>query len=251
MKSAFLEPVPAVYDKCNPSPCGANAVCNDGQCTCMPNFFGNPYLSCRPECTNNADCPQSATCVNNKCINPCTNLCGQGAVCEVYNHIPMCSCPSNTSGNAFFSCTPITGKTNIKLLPKQIWILFLKMFILKVNAYFSVHEERDPCHPTPCGPYSICRAVQGQAVCSCLIGYIGVPPSCRPECLVDSDCTSVMACSNQKCTDPCQGSCGLNAECRVHNHKPICYCRNGYTGDPFTHCVVVQGLYIYYILHIH
>lgn len=84
-----------------------------------------------------------------------------------------------------------------------------------------------------------------QAICSCLIGYMGAPPSCRPECLVDSDCTSLMACSNQKCINPCQGSCGLNAECRVHNHIPICYCRSGFTGDPFSQCTLIQSKFFY------
>lgn len=105
----FSEPLPSVYDKCDPSPCGANAACNDGVCTCIPNYFGNPYLSCRPECTNNADCATHLTCINNKCIDPCPNLCGQGANCDVYNHIPMCSCPTNTTGNSFFACTLIEG----------------------------------------------------------------------------------------------------------------------------------------------
>lgn len=44
---------------------------------------------------------------------------------------------------------------------------------------------------------------------------------------------------NLKCVDPCIGTCGQNAECRVKNHNPICYCRNSYTGDPFTRCYPV------------
>lgn len=118
-----------------------------------------------------------------------------------------------------------------------------------INIYLYINHDlrfsvdpirRNPCEPSPCGPYSICRILNQQAMCSCLIGYIGVPPSCRPECLVDSDCTSLMACSNQKCNNPCLGACGINAECRVHNHKAICYCFNGYSGDPFTQCTVIQ-----------
>lgn len=116
----FTETIPVVYDKCQPSPCGANADCNDGVCTCGTNYFGNPYLSCRPECTINSDCAPHLTCVNNKCINPCNNLCGQGALCEVYNHIPMCSCPTNTTGNAFFSCSPILSKS-ISSYQHVIW----------------------------------------------------------------------------------------------------------------------------------
>lgn len=104
-------------------------------------------------------------------------------------------------------------------------------------------ENRNPCMPSPCGPYSVCRTLNEQAMCSCLIGYFGTPPSCRPECLVDSDCTTLMSCSNQKCINPCIGACGLSAECRIHNHKPICYCRNGFTGDPFTRCSAIQSKY--------
>lgn len=100
-------------------------------------------------------------------------------------------------------------------------------------------ERKNPCEPSPCGPYSSCRSINEQAMCSCLIGYVGVPPTCRPECLVDSDCTSLMSCSNQKCIDPCAGTCGINAICKVHYHKAICYCPNGYSGDPFTQCITI------------
>lgn len=115
-----IEAVPVVYDKCNPSPCGSNADCNDGQCTCKC----NPYMSCRPECTHNSDCSQNLACSNNKCVNPCINLCGQNAVCEVYNHIPMCSCPSNTTGNAFFSCNAVLGKL-------FFLIKFISIFVIR------------------------------------------------------------------------------------------------------------------------
>lgn len=112
---------------------------------------------------------------------------------------------------------------------------------LTVYIYFlAVQQKQNPCSPSPCGPNSQCRIVHDQAICSCLLGYIGIPPSCRPECLVDSDCPSVLSCSNQKCVDPCRGSCGINAECQVNNHNPICYCRNGLTGDPFSRCLEIH-----------
>lgn len=66
--------------------------------------------------------------------------------------------------------------------------------------------------------------------------YIGSAPQCRPECLTSIDCASNLACIQQKCQDPCPGSCGLNAVCTVHNHLPICSCLESYTGDPFVSC---------------
>lgn len=47
-----------------------------------------------------------------------------------------------------------------------------------------------------------------------------------------------MACIRQKCADPCDGSCGANAECRVVNHTPMCVCLTGYNGDPFSQCSI-------------
>ena len=100
-------------------------------------------------------------------------------------------------------------------------------------------EPGDPCVPSPCGPNSQCRNVNGQAVCSCLPTYIGSPPGCRPECVVSSECAQNRACVNQKCVDPCPGTCGLNARCEVINHSPICSCQVGFTGDPFTRCFTI------------
>lgn len=94
----------------------------------------------------------------------------------------------------------------------------------------------NPCEPTPCGPYSQCKETNGQATCSCLLTYIGVPPNCKPECTVSSDCSLNLACKNNKCIDPCSDSCGQQSTCRVVNHSPICSCKPGFTGDPFTYC---------------
>lgn len=95
----------------------------------------------------------------------------------------------------------------------------------------------EPCQPSPCGPNSQCRNINGQPVCSCLVGFIGSPPSCRPECSVSSDCLPNEACSNMKCANPCQGACGVEAICQVINHNPICSCPLLHTGNPFIRCI--------------
>jgi hypothetical protein len=94
----------------------------------------------------------------------------------------------------------------------------------------------NPCQPSPCGPNSQCREVGGAPSCSCLPEFIGSPPSCRPECVSNSECASNLACLNQKCSSPCPGACGPNAECRVVSHTPMCVCIVGYTGDAFVQC---------------
>lgn len=119
----------------------------------------------------------------------------------------------------------------------KILNVFLSWFFFVFTA---VPPHTDPCMPSPCGPNSQCRTSDSHAVCSCLQGYMGSPPSCRPECVVSAECPQTRACVNQKCTDPCLGSCGLGARCEVINHSPICSCREGQTGDPFQSCFNIQ-----------
>ena len=85
----------------------------------------------------------------------------------------------------------------------------------------------------------------GTGQCKCLKGYFGNPyEECKPECTINSHCPFYLACVNEKCIDPCPGTCGLNAECQVVTHNPICSCRRGYTGDPYQACRPIEGKYI-------
>ena len=68
---------------------------------------------------------------------------------------------------------------------------------------------------------------------------IGSAPNCRPECTVSTDCPSSDTCINQRCVDPCPGSCASNTNCRVVNHSPVCGCIEGFTGNAFTNCLPI------------
>uniref|UniRef100_A0A1A9ZCQ5 EGF-like domain-containing protein n=1 Tax=Glossina pallidipes TaxID=7398 RepID=A0A1A9ZCQ5_GLOPL len=207
---------PEKSEPCNPSPCGTNAVCKErngvGSCTCLPEYNGDPYTECRPECVLNSDCAKNRACVNNKCRDPCPGVCGVGAECHVINHSPSCSCSAGFTGNPSEYC-----RKEVKPI-----------------------EATQPCRPSPCGPYSKCLEVNDHAVCSCLANHIGTPPACRPECSISSECSQDRACVNLRCIDPCPGTCGVEAFCKVTNHNPICSCPSDYTGDPFISCLRVD-----------
>ena len=96
-------------DQCNFKSCGSNAQCYNGTCTCVPNFYGNAEIGCRPECVHNNDCNRSQACINNKCSNPCNNLCGVKAECYVINHLPICACPKGMTGDPFILCDILKG----------------------------------------------------------------------------------------------------------------------------------------------
>lgn len=102
-----------------------------------------------------------------------------------------------------------------------------------------LREPINPCVPSPCGPNSQCRVIGTQAACSCLPNYIGQSPNCRPECTINAECSSILACINEKCQNPCLQSCGINAKCSVINHNAVCTCVDGYEGDPTSQCVLI------------
>lgn len=219
----------AVVDNCNPSPCGPNANCDKGICSCVEGYMGDPYRGCRPECILSSDCARETTCVRSKCVDPCPGTCGLNAQCDVVNHIPMCSCLAGFTGNAFIQCTAVKGTITTAF---RLRGALRNLFVAAIKT--------NPCNPSPCGPNSRCQEINDQAVCSCMIGFVGSPPSCRPECVTSSECVLNQACVNQKCVDPCPGTCGVSALCQVVNHNPICSCPLKFSGDPFVRCLIIR-----------
>lgn len=218
-----------VTNPCQPSPCGPNSQCRviNGQavCSCILGFRGTPP-SCRPECVTSAECSLNQACVNQKCIDPCPGTCGIGALCQVVNHNPICSCPQRQTGDPFVRCTPISNFFKKKSKEST----FIRVFVVEEPITI------DPCQPSPCGPNAECRVVNDKPSCSCLVEFIGAPPNCRPECVSNSECANHLACMRNKCKDPCPGICGQNAQCKVISHTPNCVCIAGYIGNPFTEC---------------
>lgn len=106
-------------------------------------------------------------------------------------------------------------------------------------SFLVIHfdEPKNPCNPSPCGMNAICHERNGAGSCVCVEGYFGDPYSgCRPECVLNTDCPRDQVCTNNKCRDPCPGTCGINAECNVFNHVAMCSCLPGYTGNPQRSC---------------
>lgn len=115
-----------------------------------------------------------------------------------------------------------------------IWLQHWTTFTLCVHLVPDI--PINPCDGNPCGPNSICKFHNYQAVCSCLPNYVGRAPNCRPECIMDSDCPTTLACICDKCKSPCDGTCGPNAHCTVLYHKAHCVCDDGFQGDPYSGC---------------
>lgn len=105
--------------------------------------------------------------------------------------------------------------------------------------------REDPCLRKPCGRNAYCVAQGYESFkCICETGYSGNPElGCFRECEHNNDCPDFLACVNYKCTDPCQGTCGINALCETRNHLPRCTCPPGYSGNPLQNCFRYVGEY--------
>lgn len=99
---------------CLPSPCDGDTSCNvfgNNVAVCDNCASDTIHPNCNPECLMNSDCPFDKACIRAKCIDPCPGSCGINALCEVYYHNPICSCPQGLIGNPFDHCvTPTTCK---------------------------------------------------------------------------------------------------------------------------------------------
>lgn len=123
--------------------------------------------------------------------------------------------------------------TKIQLNKKN----FFKQFN-KLLSHSNLNQGQG-CIGSPCGINANCHEALGRPVCSCPIGYSGNPlVHCRRSgCLDHTECASHQTCRNGNCVDPCVNTCGVNANCEVRNHVPVCSCPSKYRGDPFTHCI--------------
>lgn len=88
------------------SDCGPNSVCINGVCQCQRKYIGSPPF-CHIECLKSSDCEWSKMCINRRCVDACSETCGESALCNTVGHEPQCTCPPNTIGNPYFQCRPI------------------------------------------------------------------------------------------------------------------------------------------------
>lgn len=207
---------------CEPNPCGPNAQCiiqENGEpiCYCPFGMGGdaNSINGCHGyQCHSDDDCSSNEACLGFRCRDPCPGSCGIGASCKIEQHHPVCYCDAGLVGDPLARC------------------------------FIDDPQHTSPCFPSPCGEGTECIVLNDRAVCSCLPDYVGDPQSgCHPECLINSDCSADKACINKHCDSPCEAStCGINAECRVYDHTANCYCKNGFMGDAFIHCIAIPPI---------
>ncbi len=184
-------------------------------------------------------------------MNPCyvNNRCHISAECFALNHQAQCRCPPGTTGDPYSTgCRP-EGCSSDNECP-------FDMACISRNCV-------NPCiYSNPCAPNAECFVTNHRPQCRCPPGLEGNPREyCRapqveaePECRQDADCSSGLACIDQRCQNPCRvlNPCNPTANCRVIDTLPvrtmICECPPGTYGDGYTACKAGESNLIIIIL---
>lgn len=227
-------------------PCAPTATCTPSNhhalCTCPPGYTGSPTDSCEPVgCTSSNECPSDQACYRGSCVNPCVldSPCGPGTSCLTTGHTATCACRPGLFGDPHVSCT--VPETTAPQCKTDFDCVGTKGCIDGTC--------KDLCtYLRPCGENALCRTVDMTNLrtvsCECPPGHTGSAyEKCQkvdeeqPKCQLDAECPLFEGCIDSQCKDPCEENpCALNAECRAVNHRAICYCPPGYTGDGHTTC---------------
>lgn len=105
----------------------------------------------------------------------------------------------------------------------------LQGFVESPNTVRGCIEARNPCEPNTCGSGARCDPNRVPA-CYCPENTIGNPyKSCAPQGYLPP-------------ATLCEPNpCGQNADCYVSSNREMCFCKNGFTGDPYVGCRVQQN----------
>lgn len=77
---------------------------------------------------------------------------------------------------------------------------------------------------------------------SCAQGQLCTRGACLPGCRSNNDCPNSEICKSKKCQSPCSGQspCGKGAICKGSDHRKVCICPDGFTGDPIKLCTAYE-----------
>lgn len=166
-------------------------------------------------CQNSRDCYNDQTCIRGTCRLICNanNSCPDSFACvnKICTKNIICSSNSDCSDDEICA-------EDLNGIPKCIKV----------------------CENQPCGRNAYCTASSHEPICKCTKNFFGDPvKGCeRKECDDNKDCSEDKFCDNSICKIACLASneCGDNTICASENHKRVCYCQPGFTGDPLKGC---------------
>lgn len=255
--------------KCE-SPCEKTARCDIKEictvhqhrstCSCPPGYVSDPQQGCivyDDRCHYDGECPSQTACISGECVNPCnaTEPCGVNSICRVLDTTPVrtmvCACLPGYVGNAAIQCDKrptcpadkVTDNFGRCVCSPGLAMNFDGECIFCETSKGYKIDERGYCVCATDRGFIIDD--HGQCVCPVEHGYTLTPTGiclpAKPECETDDECADNRFCNleTKTCEDPCHSSrnpCAINALCTATDHRAICNCVAGYSGDPYSYC---------------
>lgn len=166
------------------------------------------------------------------------------AECYGDNHRAACKCRPTFSGDPFSRCEAVECQMDVDC-PQDRACLNQRCI--------------NPCADTtnpPCAPNAICYVRNHATGCRCP-DYLPVgnplaycersapPTPAEPECRIDSNCPTQLACINEHCVNPCVElkPCTSSAKCNVLDSTPLrtltCTCPDGWISNKDGECKAV------------
>lgn len=167
----------ADIDECTEHPCHISGKCvnipGSFRCTCPAGTVGDAYSEpgCKKplQCTNDAECADTLTCVEGRCSDPCLSIkCGSNALCTSADHHAICTCLPGHLGDPTNSQT---GCFRVECLADE-----------DCSPDRHCHQEynrcTDPCEQVDCGKGS-CTVQNHREICVCFPGYTFINGRCE------------------------------------------------------------------------
>lgn len=243
--------------------CGREEICrvyqHEPQCTCPPGYVNDAIEGCRQlddRCVADYECPTQTACIRGECVNPCnaTEPCGVNTICRVLDTVPVrtmiCECLPGYQGNAAVQC----DKMAVCAVDKGYIVDRYGNCVCPPGYALDINDECAPCreelgYKIDETGHCVCALERGlilddrgRCICPVEHGYrLTTRGECikteQPECVFDSDCPDSDWCNNGICEDAClKKICGINALCNATQHKGVCICITGYSGDAEVEC---------------
>ncbi|CAL8142877.1 unnamed protein product [Orchesella dallaii] len=208
---------------CTPQFCGHNAECIvkdfNPYCVCHEDYTGDPKTGC----SRISDMSQHL-----RVENPCKpSPCGPHSECIEVNGHPLCTCKEG-----FFGSPPDCHSQKSANCSKNYDCEWAEYCNTKTRKCESICEGSVKF----CGKNAHCTAFSHMPYCTCPPGgsYVGDPyDTDGVGCQLQSERLEV---EGKPSCNP--SPCGVNAHCKVYSSYPlpICFCPQGFTGDPSHRC---------------
>lgn len=204
---------------------------------------GNPLIACIAGiCQYNEDCAEDEACdrLNRICRPVCEeDTCADSATCIGQQHQPKCHCPPGTTGSPYIEChgekVSQPGCRTDSDCSNQL--ACINQLCINPCAKSDVCSAEQECKVLDTLPL---RTVLCQCPTDTIADNNGLCQPIKhpqPACSVDSDCNDSDRCLRGNCIESCKiDNCGVNAQCRAHNHQSTCTCAPGYTGNAHVEC---------------